>query len=109
MAHHNAPSIIFIDEIEAILSERGAQGEHEASKRTKAEFLIHLDGLLSKNTRYSISFKTHYKALARSRSWHNDRRSFWLFFNTLIWSNFFLYFTLNLYMIQIFHINFKSL
>ena len=45
LAYHNAPSIIFIDEIEAILSERGCQGEHEASKRAKAEFLIHLDGL----------------------------------------------------------------
>ena len=28
-----------------MLSERGNQGEHEASKRAKAEFLIHLDGL----------------------------------------------------------------
>ncbi len=45
LAQYNAPSIIFIDEIEAILSERGCQGEHEASKRAKAEFLIHLDGL----------------------------------------------------------------
>jgi len=45
LAYYNAPSIIFIDEIEAILSERGSQGEHEASKRAKAEFLIHLDGI----------------------------------------------------------------
>ena len=42
MALLNSPSIIFIDEIEALLSERGGQGEHEASKRAKAEFLIHL-------------------------------------------------------------------
>jgi len=48
LAYHNAPSIIFIDEIEAILSERGSQGEHEASKRAKAEFLIHLDGIRSR-------------------------------------------------------------
>ena len=47
LAYYNAPSIIFIDEIEAILSERGSQGEHEASKRAKAEFLIHLDGIRS--------------------------------------------------------------
>ena len=48
LAYYNAPSIIFIDEIEAILSERGSQGEHEASKRAKAEFLIHLDGISNK-------------------------------------------------------------
>ena len=39
LAYYNAPSIIFIDEIEAILSERGSQGEHEASKVRKIWFL----------------------------------------------------------------------
>ena len=48
MALLNSPSIIFIDEIEALLSERGGQGEHEASKRAKAEFLIHLGMVLNK-------------------------------------------------------------
>ena len=50
VARHNAPSIIFLDEADAVLGTRGGcegggVGEHEASRRSKAEFLIQLDGL----------------------------------------------------------------
>lgn len=44
MAKELAPSIIFVDEIDALLSER-TNNEHEASRKIKTEFLIHWSDL----------------------------------------------------------------
>ena len=44
IAYKKVPSIIFIDEIDSILSKRSGS-ENEATKRLKTEFLIQFDGL----------------------------------------------------------------
>ena len=56
IAYKKVPSIIFIDEIDSILSKR-SESENEATKRLKTEFLIQFDGLgspLDENGRFEF-------------------------------------------------------
>ncbi len=54
-ARLQAPSIIFIDEIDSILGARGGANEHDAARRLKTEFLVQFDGVASSHNERVVS------------------------------------------------------
>ncbi len=56
LAKYHSPSTIFLDEIDALMSQRGDDGggEHEASRRMKTELLIQMDGLARSNDKVFV-------------------------------------------------------
>lgn len=50
-----SPSIIFLDEVDSLVSTRG-DGEHEASRRLKTEFFSQMDGIASSGQVFNLCF-----------------------------------------------------
>ncbi|XP_047047627.1 uncharacterized AAA domain-containing protein C328.04-like isoform X2 [Lolium rigidum] len=49
LASKASPSIVFLDEVDSMLGRRANPGEHEAMRKMKNEFMVHWDGLRTKD------------------------------------------------------------
>ncbi|XP_030754496.1 katanin p60 ATPase-containing subunit A-like 2 [Sitophilus oryzae] len=58
LAKHHAPSVIFFDEIDSVISSVN-DTQHEAAKRFKSELLVNLDGIISNEEHVLILASTN--------------------------------------------------
>lgn len=70
MARFYAPTTIFIDEIDSLLSERSST-EHESSRKVKVQFFIEIDGIATTNNNVEEQPKVFILA-ATNRPWDLD-------------------------------------
>ncbi|CAM6029836.1 unnamed protein product [Sphagnum balticum] len=49
LARKLSPSVIFVDEVDSLLGARGGSSEHEATRKTRNEFMAAWDGICSKD------------------------------------------------------------
>ncbi|KAG7342277.1 cell division control protein [Nitzschia inconspicua] len=72
VARESAPSIIFIDEMDALLSARKSEGEHEASRRFKTEVMTQMDGIVKGSANDEVDGKHLLVISATNCPWDID-------------------------------------